>query len=47
MQEAERKAAVDQVIEAIEQAEALGIEVFRSFDSAVISRGPHGYNSRL
>ncbi len=44
---ARRKEAVDQLIQAIEQAEALGLEVFRRFDSPVILREEGGYRSRI
>ena len=44
--EARRKEAVNHLIQAIEQAEALGLEVFRSFDSPLIRRGKDGYYPR-
>ena len=41
--EARRREAVDRLIHAIEQAEALGLQVFRRFDSPLIRKEQGGY----
>lgn len=45
--ESRRREAIDRVIEAIEEAEALGLTVFRNFDSPVIRRDRNGYSSGI
>lgn len=46
LEDAHRKEAVNRLIRAIEQAEALGLKVFRSFDSPLIRKGKDGYRPR-
>lgn len=45
--EARRKEAVDELIQAIQRAEALGLEVFHHFDSPLIHKDESGYRSRI